>query len=411
MNEQKDALSRDIDALLRGGAPEGRELLREVSTGLDSLTGFLRKHYLESYLPQGGSKIKFVTGRPGSGKSHFARALSAEAGALGYRTVRFSAKEVWLHDFREVYLEILRQCDISRLLDRCAAEIVKEMGYDPAEIGPDRCFLDYLTERNEGDALSRGEIRAALRSRFTRNPLLDNCFAACCSLLCGGALGYPVLERANRDLILAYLNGDKRVKLAQLRALGLSPSGITKYNARHLLRSLCEAVRLAGHPGLVVVIDDMEVLLSRAQGDAMRYTKLRREDTYESIRQLIDDIDSMRHVMFLLCFDRELMDNEDYGVKSYQALWLRIQNEIVSSRFNRFADILDLDRYADEAYPPAALADMSRRLAAVLRGAGHPAAEVSEEIAGELTERGQYGGVGLPYLVNRYVVEGGGRNG
>lgn len=48
--------------------------------------------------------------------------------------------------------------------------------------------------------------------------------------------------------------------------------------------------------------------------------------------------------MFVYAFDRGLMDDENAGLKSYQALWMRIQNEIVGERFNRFTDMVDLDR-------------------------------------------------------------------
>ena len=405
MNEE------NLRLLRQGAAPHGLDALLELTTGLDSLTDFLQEHYLQTYIAGGGSKIKFVTGRPGSGKTHFSRYLSECANSMGYLTVSFSAREVWLHDFREVYLEILRQCDIERVLSGCAVQIARELGYNPADIAPGRSLLDYLSERGEGDALSKGEIRGALRRYFTKNPRLDNCFAACCSLLTGGILGHPILENANRELILAYLNGDKAVKLSQIRALGISPTGITRYNARHLLRSLCELVRLGGWQGLFIVVDDMEVLLQRSTENAIRYTKLRREDTYESIRQLIDDIDSMRYMFFLLCFDRELMDNDNYGLKSYQALWLRIQNEVVSTRFNRFADIIDLDRYADDAYDEAALCLMSERLSGFLRKHGDAnAAPIDSEMARNVMERARYGALGLPYLVNRNVVEGGGNN-
>ena len=403
MAEMIRAQGQDLERLSRGEPPTDGALLDALSVGLDSLTGFLDRLYLRDYIPEGGSKIKFITGHPGSGKTHLARRILNDAAAQGYLTVSFSARDVWLNDFRAIYLEILRQCDIERVLSDCAGQIVRELGYDPEAIGPGRNFLDYLSERGEGDALSKGEIRAALRRFFTRNPRLDNTFAACCSLLTGSLLGHPVLENASRDLILAYMNGEKSVKLAQLRAIGLSPSAITKYNARHLLRSLCEAVRLGGHPGLVIAIDDMELLLNRASGDAIRYTKLRREDTYESIRQLIDDIDSMRNALFLLCFERELMDDDSYGMKSYQALWMRIQNEVVSTRFNRFADIIDLDRYADEAYDPGTLCEMSERLCRALGGDRAP---LNGEQAEALMERAQYGRLGLPYLVNRAAVEG-----
>ena len=399
-----------LDCLLRGKAPAQSAVLKQITTGLDSLTDFLHRHYLSNYIPEGGSKIKFVTGRSGSGKTHLAQCLLAESSAMGFLTVAVSAKEVWLHDFREVYLEILRQCDIERVLSGCAGQIMREMGCDPSALKEGQTFLDYLVEKGEGDAISRGEIRSALRRLFTRNPLLDNGFASCCSLLTGGILGHPVLEPASRELLLAYLNGDKTIKLSQLRLLGFTPSRITKYNARYLLRSLTEVVHLAGYAGLMVVVDDLDVLVERSAGSAIRYTKLRREDTYESIRQPIDDIDNMRHVMFLFCFDRVLMDDENYGVKSYQALWLRIQNEVVSRRFNRFADMIDLDRYADEAYDAQTLRRMSERLAETLRNAGISAAPIDDATAQELAARAEFGGMGLPYLVNREVVGGGSAN-
>ena len=400
----------DAERLLQGKVPLDSGTLAEISVGLTSLEDFLALHYLRDYIPAGGSKIKFITGRPGSGKTHLARRLRNRAESMGYLCVSFSAWEVWLHDFREVYLEIFRQCGFEGLLSDCARQIVRELGYDPEAVGEGRNFMGYLTERGEGDNLSKMEIRAALRRCFTRNPLLDNCFAACCSLLTGAILGYPVLEPANRELLLAYLRGDKGVKLSQLRALGLSPTGITRYNARHLLRSLSELVRLSGRPGLVVTIDEMEALLNRAAANPRRYTKLRREDSYESIRQLIDDIDSMRHILFLLCFERELMDDDSYGLKSYQALWLRIQNEVVSTRFNRFADIIDMDRYADEAYDEATLLDMSRHLSVALGRLGTDAAPLDAEGVRGVLERARFGGLGLPYLINRAMLEGGEAN-
>lgn len=396
---------KSIASLKTGNVPSDRALLKIITVGMDPLTGFIRDQYLSDYIQRGGSKIKFVTGRPGSGKTHFSACLLQEADAVNYLTVSFSAKDIWLHDFKEIYLEIFRQADIEHVLKGCANRIIKELGYDPALIAPGKNFMDYLSERGEADPISRGEIRTALRQYFTRNPLLDNNFAYCCSLLTGGILGHPVLESSSREMILAFLNGDKSVKMSQLRALGLSPSRITKYNARYLLRSLAEVVHLAGYAGMMVTIDDMEQILNRSAEKGLRYSKMRRDDTYENIRQLIDDIDNMHHILFMLVYDRELLDNENYGIKSYQALWMRIQNEVVSTRFNGFADIIDLDRYADAFYTEETLCEMSERLAEVLGKQGMNVRVITSGEAKELIERAQFGGLGLPWLVNRTVME------
>lgn len=394
-----------------GKAPEDPALLSKLSVGIPFLSDFLKEQYLMEYIPQGGSKIKFVTGRPGSGKTHFAHLMHCAASELNYLTVRLSANTIWLHDFREIYLSVLGQCDIETILQGCARTVISEMGYHADDIPAGQTFIDYLSGKGEADAISKSAIRNALRDMFIKNPMLDNGFAYCCSLLTGGILGYPLLEPQNKDLLLSHLAGDKTVKLGQLRALGLSPSRVTKYNARHLLRSLSETVHLGGYAGIFITIDDMEKLLCRSSSEFIHYSKLRREDTYESLRQLIDEIDGMRYILFMLCFDRELIDNESYGIKSYQALWMRIQNEVVSTRFNRFADILDLDRFADETYTKDVIIEMSEKLSAYLQTQGESAKPLTEAEASQLFIKSQFGGLGLPYLVNRAVICGGSDNG
>lgn len=404
-------LSQNQHPLLIGKAPEDEALIQRLTTGLESLMGFWEKQYLDFYIPQGGSKIKFITGYPGCGKTHFSREVRASGENRGFLTVSFSARDVWLHDFRNIYLEIMRQTDLEMLLTECARQVVRQMGYDPAELSDGKQFVDLLAERGENDAMNKKAIRDTLREMFTKNLLLDNTFAQACSLLTGGILGHPVLENSNRQTLLGWMKGEEGIKAAQLRAAGLTPVKITRYNARHLLRSLCELIRMAGKPGLIVVIDDLEVLLNRGAGETMRYTKTRREDTYESIRQLIDDIDSLRSVLFLLCFDRELMDHENLGMKTYQALWMRIQNEIVSTRFNRFSDIVDMDRYGEETYTPEVLAEMSRKLSDAMAEEGIQVPALTAEEAAALRDRAAFGQLGLPYMMNRTMLEGGRNDG
>ena len=113
-----------------------------------------------------------------------------------------------------------------------------------------------------------------------------------------------------------------------------------------MLRSLIEVLRLSGYAGLAVGVDDLDILVEKSSLEEIRYTKMRREDSYESIRELIDGIDTLSHVMFVFAFDRCLMEDETAGLKSYQALWMRIQNEVESRRFNRFSDIIDMNRHS-----------------------------------------------------------------
>lgn len=374
------------------------------AVGISFLSDFLTEKYIQEYIKFGGSKIKFVTGCMGSGKTHLLRLMGSKAGENGYRHVYFSAKKVWLHDFKEIYLEILRQCGLMECLKGCANRLIENMGYDPAEIPEGQAFIDFLAQENMSDAINRREIRTQLKEMFLDNPLLDNNFALACSMLTGSILGYPILEEQNKELLLGWLFGDRTVKLIQLRSLGMSPARITKYNARHMLRSLAEVIHMGGFSGLFAAIDDMEMLVSKSSLEEIHYTKMKREDTYESFRELIDDIDSLHYIMFMCAFDRILLDDENAGIKSYQALWMRIQNEVSGKRFNRFSDMLDLDMLAYQEYTPETVMALSRTFAAAMQPQN--ISPVDAQKAEEILSRAHLGGTGVPELVRRATLGG-----
>ena len=390
-----------IDLLKLGQPPPDFETLSDLTVGIEPFVSFVSEKYLLDYIARGGSKIKFVTGRPGSGKTHFLSYLLAKAKELGFVTASFSARDVWLHDFKEVYLEIFNRCDLMSCLQSCADEIIKSLGYDPKEIANGVTFADHLSAIGEFDPITKKEIRNQLRNFFLNNPLIDNNFAAACSLLTGGILGHPTLELSTKELLLGWLSCSNQARLSEIRRLGLSPSKVTKYNARHMLRSLLAVHKQAGKPGIVVSVDEMEILAGKNVMDNIRYTKMKREDAYECIRELIDEIDTLQHVMFIFAFDRRLIDDEVSGLKSYQALWMRVQNEIVSDMFNPFTDIIDLDSLGKRIYSRDALIEMSNRLALLMARNNQFAKAINDEKVEALLSGDIYSQVALPRQVGQ----------
>jgi len=359
--------SNDINTavhnLINGNPPGNPEIIGRLTAGIDFLTDFWRDQYLYKYIKLGGSKIKFLTGNSGSGKSHCLEAFLTQAASENFAVVSLNAKTTRIDDFKEIYSSVYNNINISEYLEKCAGKIIAEMGFKQSEIPDGINFADYLAEENLLDPITKREIRLQLNKMFMKNPMIDNNFALCCSLLTGGLLGHPTLEPNNRDLLLAWLSGGKEHKLSDYRKLGLSPARITKHNARHMLRSLVEIIKLAGHSGLIVGIDNLDALTANSGLDLIRYTKQKREDAYEVIRELIDEIDKLHNIMFIFSFDSKLAEDENAGIKSYQALWMRIQNEVAGERFNRFGDMSDLDRLASQEYDVKVIAKMSESLA------------------------------------------------
>jgi len=383
-----------VTRLKSGVAPGHTGVIEDITVGIDFLTGFWEENYLSEYIPEGGSRIQFLTGRKGSGKSHMIEYFLSRA--EDYKTVSFSARKVWIYDFKEIYFEVLRQCDLEGCLRSCADAIVSGLGFSPGDLSGS--FTDHLASIGLGDPITKREIRLQLNKMFMHNPLMDNNFACACALLTGGQLGHPLLEEPAREALLGWLSGNKEVKLPTLRSLGLSPVRISKHNARHMLRSLIEIIKMAGYKGVVIAVDDLDILTSRDSLEEIRYTRLKREDVYESLRELIDEIDTLRNVFFLFAFDRNLIDDDVCGVKSYQALWFRIQNEIQSDRLNRFSNMIDLDRLP--VYDVRSVMDLSARVAGLLNSAGErPAQPLSENAARELLSKAGFSEFSLPRRV------------
>jgi hypothetical protein len=154
------------------------------------------------------------------------------------------------------------------------------------------------------------------------------------------------------------------------------------------------------------MVDGMEALNTATSLDNIRYTKMRRDDVYESIRELIDEIDTLKHIMFFFAFDRQLLDDERAGLKSYQALWMRMQNEIVSSTFNKFTDFYDMDKYAEHTYDSHILTQMSQKMAESASREGGMARPISPELATELISNAKHSAVSLPRQVYNATLGG-----
>lgn len=143
MPERADSCDESADG--RNSELQSQLPVEELTCGIEFLTDFWREKYLQEYIRNGGSKIKFITGRSGSGKTHFLRLMSVIAQKENYKTVRFSARDIWMHDFREIYVEIFHQCDILRCLEGVSRNLIQEMGFNAGEIPEGMKFIDYLS--------------------------------------------------------------------------------------------------------------------------------------------------------------------------------------------------------------------------------------------------------------------------
>jgi len=331
----------DIDALLSGQPPRTPDLLADMTLGRDRWLDRVRDHYLGNYIADGGSKVKVLVGGAGTGKTHLLRCVLQDAQKADYEVVYLSARDYRLNDMVSLYRAIAKQINPDALVNGLCYQIAKKLGY--AQYGDSDDLLLYLIEdRGLTRDLAIHEIQKA-----TGLLLRDADFGASFR-----AFAYHVISNrlisGNRDGIrlgIKWLMGDK-LERHQKQATLLFDR-LQKTNARYWLNSLLRLLHLSGATGLVVAIDDLEVMTERhPETRRFLYSPNAIKDTCELFRQMIDDAEWLDHFLLLLAGRPAMIEDDRRGFKSYEALWMRLQTGLLPiEQFNPLADIVDTDMH------------------------------------------------------------------
>jgi hypothetical protein len=108
---------------------------------------------------------------------------------------------------------------------------------------------------------------------------------------------------------------------------------IDRHSARTMILSTAAFVRKAGRQGLVVTVDVTRYALPRPLDDGRnRYSKSAALDMWETLRQFIDGTDDMSGGLFVFIAGRELVEDEQRGLRGYNALHLRLTDDVRDRR-------------------------------------------------------------------------------
>ena len=304
-----------IESLRKGAVPMA--LVQHFTVGRERWLRYLRGD-LEDYIAQGGSKVRFINGDYGDGKTHFMSVARHIARELGF-AVSFVVltREVPLHRFEVVF-----------------RELVRELRTDAEEVGVRALVAAWLDrERPEGEAPE------ALADALRELPGMDLAFA---NALVGLDRLHteplregetPEARQEARDLLYRWLEGDRISKRA-LKAFGIFES-LSKTNAKRLLASLIAFLRHLGYQGLVLLLDELETVM--AQSSSIRNA------AFENVRLLIDSTDQSRHLHVFLSIIPDVLSAEK-GFRSYDALWSRVRTLGEAGRLNYRGVLIDLHR-------------------------------------------------------------------
>lgn len=249
-----------LDALRRGTVP---------SNGLDQLAVGLSRFETEldaelDVVAAGGAVFKAVRGEYGSGKTFFARWLGDRAMKKGFAVAEVQINEIDtpLHKLETVY--------------RRSIESLRTASIPPSALRP---ILDAWLFTVEDDAREQNiDVDTILERRLTD--------------VATHAPVFPMAIRAYRrmvadedhdgaDGLVAWLGGQPHVAASVKRRAGIK-GDLDHFLALGFLRGLLAVLSDAGHPGLLLVLDEVETL-QRIRSDA-------RAKALNALRQLVDEV-------------------------------------------------------------------------------------------------------------------------
>jgi len=265
-----------IGALRRGTVPEsGLDLL---AVGLDRFSAALDDEL--DAVAGGGAMFKAVRGEYGAGKTFFTRHLAERALRRGFATaeVQISETQTPLHKLETVY--------------RRVTESMRTASIPPSAF---RATLDSWLFTLESDALDadpalqdtdESAVSAAVdRLLEQRLALVTTRTPVFAQALRGYRSAVNSADSGLADGLAAWMGGQPQVAAAAKRSAGIRGE-LDHFGAMAFLQGLLTVLRDAGHPGLVLVLDEVETL-QRVRGDV-------RDKALNALRQLLDEVDAGR---------------------------------------------------------------------------------------------------------------------
>ncbi|WP_406406178.1 BREX system ATP-binding protein BrxD [Streptomyces sp. NBC_01643] len=391
-SEISTARRRDvIDALRRGTVPQSG--LGLFAVGLNRFEVTLDDDL--DTVARGGSAFHALRGEYGSGKTFFARWLAerAKRRGLAVSEVQISETETPLHRLETVY--------------RRLAERLTTATHQPSALRPviDSWFYALEEEVLDGGDISEDDedALAAAVDELLERRLADvaRTTPAFSAALRGYRQAVAAGDGARAEALIAWLGGQKSVAASAKRAAGIR-GDLDHFGALGFLQGLLTVLRDCGHPGLLLVLDEVETL-QRVRGDV-------REKSLNALRQLLDEIDAGRFPgLFLVITGTPAFYDGQQGVQRLAPLAQRLATDFTTDpRFDSPRAVqLRLAGFDLES-----LAELGAKVRDVYAGAArHPerlAARVDDAYLGELARAvtGSLGGkVGIaPRLYLRKLV-------
>ena len=301
------------------------------------------REYLAGFVREGGAAVKVLVPADDRSREQLQDGLLALAEAGGYQFATVNAATTRLHMIEKLFGSVAQQVDWDACTRAFLAQLFSTQGLKLPEgditmaaVAGLNSYAETLFRRDVSNWLDRAILHDYAMSREYRFAMLQLCLSQL------DPTNAPELGQSVKE----WLRGDLRL-ITTVKRAGIFQR-IARHNARHMLDSLVHWLTLTGHGGLVLALDirryAQTVRTTERDSTSLYYGTAAALDAYEVVRECIDATDELAHCFIAVITGQEFLHDERRGLRSYQALYLRVADEVRDRhRQNPLASLVRLE--------------------------------------------------------------------
>lgn len=301
------------------------------SIELSEWLNFVDAEYLQNFVRDGGSAIKFAVPLDDTLRPDIFDGLTGLATQAGYSVVKISAAETRIHMIDEIFFRTAEQVPWQVLSRRFVAKLAAEAGYlwaDDGDNDGDSPLYARLAEKNQMDPqMLLLDLKKAIGNKVLKDRTLSGDFRVAMTHLCIAELSGGQDGATTVKILTDWLTGHNKA-MSAVKPYHIFRR-INRTTARFFFESMVRWSRLTAYPGIVALLDAQRVTLAHKNPDlGLFYSKAAVLDTYELLRQFIDGAGNLEGFLMVVVPDFAFLEDHSRGISAYEALKFRVFDEI-----------------------------------------------------------------------------------
>ncbi|MGA8165286.1 MAG: BREX system ATP-binding domain-containing protein [Waddliaceae bacterium] len=302
-----------IEGLRKGIVPT--EYVSFFTVGRQNWLTFVEED-LDCFIAEGGGKVRFINGDYGDGKTHFMSIIQQLALQKNFASsFVVLTREIPIHKFEVVYQEIVSKVRGS---------------FEGVGIRP---LIQHWINKQKTAEENFGQLSTFLRQMPGMDLSFANALLGLLQLNTASSSEEEEEREDSQEILYQWFEG-KKVAKKDLKRFHVFET-LNKTNSKQFLQSLVAFLKLTNHKGLIVLLDELEIVL--AQGASIRNA------AYENVRLLMDHTEHTQYLQLFFSLIPDVLLAEK-GFKSYDALWSRVRTVGNSETVNYRGTLVDLHK-------------------------------------------------------------------